>query len=71
MSLGDQKGKYVQFSTDACSSFWFYCFLEGCKERMGQDWQPNQAVTIKLLLKVISKMEGRIGTDEMDQEKNR
>ena len=57
MSLGDQKGKYVRFSTDACSSFWFYRFLEGCKGRMGQDWRPNQAMTIKLLLKVLSDTE--------------
>jgi hypothetical protein len=71
MSLGDQKGKYVRFSTDACSSFWFYRFLEGCKGRMGQDWRPNQAMTIELLLKVLSETEGRLEAAETEEEKNR
>jgi hypothetical protein len=71
MSLGNQKGKYVRFSTDACASFRCYRFLEGCKGRMGQDWRPNQVMSINLLLKVLSEMETWIEASETDQESNR
>jgi hypothetical protein len=71
MSLGDQKGKYFCFSTDLCALFWFYRFLEGCKKgRMGQDWRPNQALSMDLLLKVLSETEALIDGAEMEQESN-
>jgi hypothetical protein len=57
ISLGDEKGKYGCFSTDVCASFWFYSFLEGCKHRMGQDWRPNQAMRIRLLLRVLEEID--------------
>jgi hypothetical protein len=53
VSMGDQDGKYQRLSTDSCASFWFYCFLEGCKRRMGQDWRPNQALSMPLMLAVL------------------
>jgi hypothetical protein len=37
---------------------------------MGQDWRPNQAMMIKLLLKVLSKTEGRLEAAETEEEKN-
>ena len=53
LSLGDQKGRYQRFSTDPCSSFWFYHFVEGARLRMGQDWRPNKAISVDLLLLVL------------------
>jgi hypothetical protein len=55
---------------DSCASFWFYRFLEGCKGRMGQDWRPNQAMSIDLLLKVLSETEAWIDAAETEQESN-
>jgi hypothetical protein len=57
MALGDQKGKYLRFATDPCSSFWFYRFLEGARTRMGQDWRPNKAISIELLLLMLESTE--------------
>jgi hypothetical protein len=57
MCLGDQKGKYQRFSTDPCSSFWFYRFVEGARIRMGQDWRPNKAISIELLLLLLESTE--------------
>jgi hypothetical protein len=71
ISLGDQKGKYVRFSTDVCASFWFSRFLEGCKHQMGQDWRPNQAMGIPLLLKVLEEIEYRIEAAMSRREENR
>jgi hypothetical protein len=53
MALGDQKGRYLRFATDPSSLFWFYCFIEGARTRMGQDWRPNKAISINLLLLLI------------------
>jgi hypothetical protein len=47
-ALGDQKGRYQRFSTDPCSSIWFYHFVEGIRLRMGQDWRPNKAISVEL-----------------------
>jgi hypothetical protein len=60
MSLGDQKGKYTRFSTDTCSLFWFYRFVEGARIRMGQDWRPNKALSIELLLLLLESTELKI-----------
>jgi hypothetical protein len=38
---------------------------------MGQDWRPNQAMSIDLLLKVLSETEARIEAAETDTENNR
>jgi hypothetical protein len=53
LSLGDQKGRYQRFSADPAASFWFYCFSDGCRIRMGQDWRPNQAMSQDLLHEVL------------------
>ena len=60
MALGDQKGKCLRFATDPCSSFWFYRFLEGARTRMGQDWRPNKAISIELLLLMLESTELKI-----------
>jgi hypothetical protein len=60
MALGDQKGQYKRFSTDPCSSFWFYRFVEGARICMGQDWRPNKALSIDLLLSLLESTKLKI-----------
>jgi hypothetical protein len=71
MCLGDQKGKYQRFSTDPCSSFWFYRFVEGARIRMGQDWRPNKAISIELLLLLLESTELKIQEAESLGDRNR
>jgi hypothetical protein len=71
LALGDQKGKYQRFSSDPCSSFWFYRFVEGARKRMGQDWRPNKAIPVELLLLMLESTELRIHESVSLQEKNR
>ena len=71
MALGDQKGRYLRFSTDPCASLWFHRFLEGCRYRMGQDWRPNQAMSVPLLLATVQGIEDKIQGSPTSQELNR
>jgi hypothetical protein len=71
MALGDQKGRYLRFATDPCSSFWFYRFIEGARNRMGQDWRPNKAIPVKLLLLVLEAADLKIREAVSPREKNR
>jgi hypothetical protein len=71
ISMGDQDGKYQRLSTDPCASFWFYRFLEGCKRRMGQDWRPNQALSMKLMLAVLDMAESRINDAVSEEDAHR
>jgi hypothetical protein len=71
MALGDQKGRYLRFATDPCSSFWFYRFIEGARNRMGQDWRPNKAISIELLLLLLESADLKIRESVSLQEKNR
>jgi hypothetical protein len=71
VSLGDQKGRYQRFSTDPCSSFWFYRFIEGIRNRMGQDWRPNKALSLDLLLRLLSEIELRVDSASSPNETNR
>jgi hypothetical protein len=48
--LGDDKGKSQRFLQDGCASYWFSRFNMGCKNRMGQDWRPNQATMSTALI---------------------
>jgi hypothetical protein len=60
LASGDKKGKYQRLGDDACSSFWFHRFIEGCKICMGQDWRPNKAISKQLMLQVLLEAEHRI-----------
>jgi hypothetical protein len=71
MALGDQKGRYLRFATDPCASLWFHRFLEGCRYRMGQEWRPNQAMSIPLLMATIEGIEGKILGAPTPRELNR
>lgn len=54
-SIGDMQGKYQLFGMDPCGSFWYYQFMEGMKQRMGQDWRPNKAISRQLMLRVLKE----------------
>jgi hypothetical protein len=71
MALGDQKGQYKRFSTDPCSSFWFYRFIEGARIRMGQDWRPNKALSIDLFLATLESAKLKITEAVSIRDKNR
>jgi hypothetical protein len=71
LALGDQKGRYQRFATDPCSSFWFYRFIEGARNRMGQDWRPNKAISIELLLLLLESADGKVLGAVSTREKNR
>jgi hypothetical protein len=60
MALGDQKGKYQHLSSDGCSLFWFFRFVEGACHQMGQDWRPKKAIPVDLLLLLLEATELRI-----------
>jgi hypothetical protein len=59
LALGDQKGHYQRLGSDPCSSFWFYRFIEGARVRMGQDWRPNKAISVELIILVLQLAELR------------
>jgi hypothetical protein len=61
--VGD-KGQTDRLLNDVCSSYWFGRFTRGCKNRMGQDWRPNMAFPIPLLLRIIEQV--RIQINESD-----
>ena len=69
-SLGDFNGNYQRLVPDDCGSLFFKRFMEGLKRRMGQDWRPNLAFPIPLLLKVLDYSESEIGSDISDNEKH-
>jgi hypothetical protein len=71
MALGDQKEWYSRFATDPCASLWFHRFLEGCRYRMGQEWRPNQAKSIPLLVSTLQTIDDRIESAPTSREVNR
>jgi hypothetical protein len=71
MALGDQKGRYLHFTTDPYSSFWFYQFIEGTRACMGQDWHPNKAISIDILLLLIESADLKAKEAVSLHEKNR
>jgi hypothetical protein len=71
VSMGDTKGHYQRLSSDPCASFWFYRFIEGARIRMGQEWRPNQAMSINLLLATLESIEDRIDNAPSARELNR
>jgi hypothetical protein len=60
LSLADDKGtSYQRIALDPCGSLWFQRFMLGCKKRMGQDWRPNQAISVELVHELLSNCERR------------
>jgi hypothetical protein len=71
LALGDQKGRYQRLGTDPCSSFWFYRFIEGARLRMGQDWRPNKAISVELVVLALQLAQLRAQEAPSLSEKNR
>lgn len=58
--LADADGKtYQRIGWDSCGLLWFQRFTLGCRKRMGQDWSPNQAISIKLMHKLLGRTESQ------------
>lgn len=70
LSLGDQKGHYQRLGKEPSGSFWFSRFYQGCAKRMGQEWKPNRAMSVKLLLAVLEATETRVQAASTDEEEN-
>ncbi|KAI2501534.1 hypothetical protein MHU86_12911 [Fragilaria crotonensis] len=52
-------GTYQRLAFDPCGSLWFQRFMVGCSKRMGQDWRPNQAISVKIMHDLLEKTEER------------
>ena len=60
LSLADDKGSsYQRIALDPCGSLWFQRFMLGCKKRMGQDWRPNQAISLEIVHDLLASCERR------------
>ena len=70
LCLTDNKGANVQRMTkDPCGSLWFQRFTEGCRKRMGQDWRPNRAISIDLMIEFLKAVEQRALDATMQDDK--
>ena len=69
--LLDEKGRYKRFVRDPCGSMWFHRFLEGCSKRMGQDWKPNKALDLPLLLELLETIDTKFLESTTPEESNR
>ena len=59
--LTDNVGKsFTRLGHDESGSLWFSRFVEGCRRRMGQDWRPDQAVSPRLVAKLLEQLEESI-----------
>jgi hypothetical protein len=67
VSLGDQRSKYQRFTRNLYSSL----FIQGCKACMGSDWKPNKAMSIGLLLRVLTEVEVHIASAPSGFDKHR
>ena len=65
LTILSDKGVTQRVSQETTSSLWFCRFFNGCQRRMGQDWRPNQGLSIKLLIKLIQKVEEKIKLSEL------
>jgi hypothetical protein len=68
MALSDDRGQTQRISADPCASVWFGRFFIGCKRRMGQDWRPNKAMSIHLILKLLRRIVYRMDEAKSDQD---
>jgi hypothetical protein len=66
--LSDNKGAgYQRIAVDPCGSLWFQRFMLGCSRRMGQDWRPNQAISVQIMHCLLEGAENKAmtaGTEE-------
>ena len=69
-AIVDSDGKSYRFmASDPMHSLWFQRFKRGCKDRMGQDWRPDQAVTPELMVPLLdwTKHQAMDATTEEDK----
>ena len=64
-------GNYQRLAFDPCGSLWFQRFMVGCSKRMGQDWRPNQAISVKIMHKLLEKTEERAREAESSEGRER
>jgi hypothetical protein len=64
-ALGDSDGKsYQRICSDPCVSIWFERFITGCRRRMGQDWRPDEAMSLKLMKALLRLVDDKIADEE-------
>ena len=64
-SLSDMDGKnYTRITKEVCGSLWFARFARGCNRRMGQDWRPDQAISVDLEIALLEYVEIKLQTLE-------
>lgn len=67
-SLGRSDGIYERLNEDICGSLWFEKFMQGMRNRMGQVWKPNKAMSFELFSNFFDGVERRIIIrDEQDE----
>ena len=72
LSLADNQGStYSRLAADPCGSLWFQRFMVGCKKRMGQDWRPNRAVSVDLMVDLLENTERRAVLATVESERHR
>ena len=64
-------GNYQRLAWDPCGSLWFQRFMVGCSKRMGQDWRPNQAVSVRIMHHLLEKTEGRAISSDIPSDRER
>jgi len=69
-SLGDFNGNYQRLVLDECGSLFFKRFTEGLRNRMGQLWKPNLAMSIPLLKYLIFSLENKLEALEDSDEQH-
>ena len=66
--LGGPSGKYQCLGTNPCGLLWFASFFEGLKNRMGQVWLPNNALSDELRQELMRKVEQHVADLDGDLE---
>ena len=67
----DDKGIYRRIVNDKTGSLWFNRFMIGLHNRMGEISKQNKALSLTLMLRLVSLAEGRYTLAEEDEERNR
>ena len=71
-AIADSDGKtHQRLAEDPVQSIWFQRFQTGCKNRMGQDWRPNKAVTTKQMKLLLDWVLGQARESDSCLEKER
>jgi hypothetical protein len=61
MAIGDAEGKtYQRICSDPYASIWFSRFITGCRRQMGQDWQPDEAISPRLIKALFRSLDEKV-----------